>query len=120
MKLEGIYTCDRCGSGSWTCEQCGHDMYSFPLPDEAPTRERIWDVISRVRDAAPRLPDDATTDDIIDALVDVGLLKVASQTYVSEHVTLINPVGDIAICEKCGQDWPCDENPRASELRGEG
>jgi len=45
--------------------------------DRRPTREEVWDVISRVRDAAPRRPDDASTDDIIDALVAANLLQLA-------------------------------------------
>lgn len=30
--------------------------------------ERLWDAIATVRDASPRLPDDADTQDIVDAL----------------------------------------------------
>jgi hypothetical protein len=43
-------------------------------PVELPTRQQVWDVIASIRDAAPRLPNDASTDEIIDALVDAGLL----------------------------------------------
>jgi len=71
-------TCDECGGSGFACAQCLAETYSFPAPPILPTRERVWDVISIVRDAAPRLPDDASTDDIIDALVDAGVLKLRS------------------------------------------
>jgi len=47
-------------------------------PAVKPTRQQVWDVISRIRDGAPRLPNDASTDDIIDGLVDAGLLSLRS------------------------------------------
>ena len=31
----------------------------------------LWDAITEIRDAAPRLPDDVPTDDIVDAAVQV-------------------------------------------------
>lgn len=50
-------------------------MHQWEL-DRRPTREQVWEAISRVRDAAPRLPNDADTDDIIDALVDANLIQL--------------------------------------------
>jgi hypothetical protein len=38
-------------------------------------RERIWEVIAEVRDTFPRLPNDAPTDDIIDALFTAGVFR---------------------------------------------
>lgn len=35
-------------------------------------RNELWVVIASVRDAAPRTPEDAATDDIIDAILDSG------------------------------------------------
>lgn len=52
--------------------------------DLPPTREQVWNVISRVRDAAPRLPNDASTDAIIDALVDAGLLNLQPEVAGSD------------------------------------
>lgn len=71
-------TCERCDSSGFACAQCLDETYSFPIPPELPTRQRVWDVIALVRDAGPRLPNDASTDDIIDALVDAGLLELRS------------------------------------------
>jgi len=44
---------------------------------DAPARDQVWQVIADVRDAAPRVKNDAETDDIIDALVDRGYLRLA-------------------------------------------
>lgn len=46
------------------------------MDTELPQTERdaLWETIALVRDAAPRLPDDADTDAIIDAILDSGLL----------------------------------------------
>lgn len=41
---------------------------------EPPTREQVWAVIADIRDAAPRSENDASTDEIVDALVDRGYL----------------------------------------------
>jgi hypothetical protein len=46
------------------------------LTDPLPTREQVCETIAAVRDAAPRLPNDADTEDIIDALVRGGLLRL--------------------------------------------
>jgi hypothetical protein len=34
-----------------------------------PTREALWEAIVAVRDAAPRVPDDADSEDIVDAVL---------------------------------------------------
>lgn len=43
-------------------------------------RARVWRIIADVRDAAPRAADDASTDDIIDALIDGGVLRLATES----------------------------------------
>ncbi|GAB2733718.1 hypothetical protein [Nocardioides pakistanensis] len=56
------------------------------LPDEtlARYRDKAWRVIAEVRDAAPREPDDAPTDAILDALVDSGLLdQIVSDAHLA-------------------------------------
>jgi len=41
---------------------------------EPSVRDRAWEVIATVRDASPRVANDASTDDILDALATAGLL----------------------------------------------
>lgn len=38
-------------------------------------RQELWQIIAEVRDGAPRLPNDASTDDVIDAIIDSGWLE---------------------------------------------
>jgi hypothetical protein len=43
----------------------GHMAAPLNIPPEA-LHERLWDAIAEVRDASPRVPNDAPTDDIVD------------------------------------------------------
>ena len=83
--------------------------------DEA-VRAEAWDVIAKIRDASPRRPNDASTDDIVDALAAAGLLAASTASGTDEAGGMLTRYYDL-MEEMAGDDQVLRERVAAGRAR---
>lgn len=87
-----------------------------PAPAGVIDREALWDAIVAVRDASPRLKNDAETDDIIDAILNLlpgrTVAQVKAEAWDEGYATGHDCVGAATDCTRRPNPYRADELER--------